>query len=249
MSNSNDKHFELEKHLHEQYAINNNSNLGSIITLITTLLGVIGVFGYMFIHTTLEFAVDWGGFYIKDKTYTLDVLLFAAFASYFILVIIFYLSAYLGTNQRKEQFITYSIRISHYTKEKAIEDYENIFPKDYHPYNKNKSDFIQGLYGKICCIIKILFLIITILTFLKIACNICKHHDYGCASYCTIILIHLFIASVILSLISFYCTIERMYDSYKGREDEFRNKRWGLKHEKEKEQKRNCCIRKFLCCK
>jgi hypothetical protein len=33
-----DDQFELEKQLHEQYAINNNANTTSIIALITTLL-------------------------------------------------------------------------------------------------------------------------------------------------------------------------------------------------------------------
>ena len=57
-----EKQFELEKQLHEQYAINNNSNLGSIIAILTTLVSVIGVYGYIFVHSTLDFAKDWGSF-------------------------------------------------------------------------------------------------------------------------------------------------------------------------------------------
>jgi hypothetical protein len=54
------KIFELERQLHEQYAINNNSNLSSIIALMTALLAIFGVYGYVFIHTNIKFADNWG---------------------------------------------------------------------------------------------------------------------------------------------------------------------------------------------
>ena len=241
-----DKQFELEKQLHEQYAINNNSNLASIIALITAMLGVIAVYGFVFIHTTLEFAQDWGSFLPNDNTYTMDVLLFAAIASYFILVVVFYLSAYLGTNQRKEQFITHAIRKKYYD----YETYNSIFPRNYNPYNKTKCDFIQGLYGEICCIIKLLFWIITVMTFIKIGFNVYKYHDYGCAHCSSMIIANIFFILIILSLISFCCIIERFYDSYKKREQEFFEKNWGKEYSnrKEPEHNKNCCIRKFFCC-
>ena len=40
----------LELQLHEQYAINNNANLSSIVTLICTILVIFGSYGYVFVH-------------------------------------------------------------------------------------------------------------------------------------------------------------------------------------------------------
>ncbi len=248
MSNSDNNQFELEKQLHEQYAINNNANLGSVVTIITTLIGVIGIYGYLFIHSTIDFASDWGSF-VDNGKYTLDVLLFSAVASYFILIIIFYLSAYLGTNQRKEQFITYVIRKKHYEQSGEKNDYDRIFPSNYHPFNKTKYDFIQGLYGEICCILKILFWIITILTFVKIGFNLYKYHEYGLVSYSAMTVIVIFIIFFILSLVSFCCIIESQFHSYQKRESEFIEKKWGLefKTQTKEKSKRVCCVHKFLC--
>lgn len=245
-----DNQFELEKQLHEQYAINNNANLGSVVTIITTLIGVIGVYGYLFIHSTIDFASDWGSF-VDNGKYTLDVLLFSAVASYFILIIIFYLSAYLGTNQRKEQFITYAIRRKHYEKSGENNDYDKIFPSNYHPFNKTKSEFIQGLYGEICCILKFLFWLITILTLLKISFNIIKYFENGVVSYSALAVIALFIVFFILSLVSFCCITVRLYHSYQKRESEFFDKKCGLEFKTQTKEKSNsiCCISKFLCCK
>lgn len=46
---------ELEKQLHEQYAINNNANLGSIIVLLTALIAVFGAYGYIYLHSKFVF--------------------------------------------------------------------------------------------------------------------------------------------------------------------------------------------------
>jgi len=228
------KRFKLEKQLHEQYAINNNANITSIIALITTLLGVIGVYGYIFVHSNIDFAEDWGKFVVVDGKYSLDVLLFSAITSYFILVIIFYLSAYLGTNQRKEQFITFAIRSKYYEKKgkkhKNKNYYDEIFPRNYNPFNKSKSNFIQGLYGEICCIQRILFWLISFLTIGKLGYNICKYYKNGVVSYSALSVIVLFTIFFILSLVSFYCINEKLYHSYQERESEFLVKKCGLEY-------------------
>lgn len=247
-----DNRFELEKQLHEQYAINNNAILGSVVTIITTLIGVIGIYGYVFIYSTIDFASDWGSF-VNNGKYTLDVLLFSAIASYLILVIIFYLSAYIGTYQRKEQFITYAIRKKYYKKNGGNNDYDQIFPSNYHPFNKTKSgfEFIQGLYGEICCILKILFWVITILTLLKIGANILKNFENGVVSCSALVVVGLFIVSLKLSLVSFCCIIDNLYQDYKKRESEFfeKFKKFGLDLPQIKEKSKSvCCISKFLCC-
>jgi magnesium-transporting ATPase (P-type) len=242
------KKFELEKQLHEQYAINNNANVTSIVALITTRLGVVGVYGYVFVHSTIEFANDFGKFVCTDEKYSLDVLLFSAMASYLILVIIFYLSAYLGTNQRKEQFITFAIRRKHYERGEK-KDYDKIFPLEYHPFDKSKSKFIQGLYGEICSILKILFWIITILTFVKLGCNFGKFHEGQVLNSSGFAALILFIIFVTLSLVSFCCILEKFYFSYQEREKEFSKNKFGAKYIKGqviKRPKKIICICKFF---
>ena len=46
-TDNDDRIFELEKHLHEQYAINNNSNSDILISLISALLISFTGYGYV----------------------------------------------------------------------------------------------------------------------------------------------------------------------------------------------------------
>jgi len=168
------------------------------------------------------------------------------------LIIIFYLSAYLGTSQRKEQFITYAIRRKYYEQSGENNDYNKIFPSNYHPFKKTKSEFIQGLYGEICCILKILFWLITIPTIIKLVSNFYKYNENGVVSYSALSVILLFTIFFILSLVSFCCINERLYHSYQKRENEFLDdKKYGFeyKNSTKEKSKKDCCIRKFLCCK
>lgn len=246
-----EKQFELEKQLHEQYAINNNSNLGSIIAILTTLVSVIGVYGYIFVHSTLDFAKDWGNFlhYHNDsKLFALDVLFFSAIASHFILVLLYFLSAYLGTNQRKEQFITFAIRDQYYKEN--YENYTNIFPKNYHPFNKDKSNFIQGLYGEICRALKILFCLISLATLCKLISHFLKYCKEGNSICFTNISMMVFIISFILSRV-FFCYIRsNFYKDYNRRQDEYKGKPCHdrIESEKENNSKEVCCICDFLSC-
>jgi len=246
----------LEEQLHEQYAINNNANLASILVLTTSLLGVIGIYGYIFIHTTIDYAKDWGSF-VQDEKYSLDVLLFATIAVFIILLILFYLSAYLGVNQRKEQFITYAIRIKHYDNKKGSL-YDDIFPCNYHPFNKKKSNFIQGLYGEICCILKFLFWFIGVLTIFKIISNFIKYcggdiNHYGLFS------LMIFLILFVSCGLSFQCIIEKFYSTYRKRENEYYKKESGKKiknncsndccTENNESTKNHCCDLRFFFCK
>ena len=49
-----DPQFELEKQLHEQYAINNNAHIGSFITFFIALLSLFGSFGYVYVHSSTD---------------------------------------------------------------------------------------------------------------------------------------------------------------------------------------------------
>lgn len=141
---------EMELQLHEQYAQNNNANLGSIITLIVTLLAVFYGYGYVYLHSTLEFSEGFVKMY-EDGYYTLDALVFTTMAVYVVLGIIYYICYYQGLHQRLEQFITFAIRAKYYRKsprkwknpiiigfpESLMDDsYNEIFPRGYHPFKK-----------------------------------------------------------------------------------------------------------------
>ena len=67
---------ELEKQLHEQYAINNNANLSSVIALLVSLFAAIGAYGYVFIHTTVtSLPIS----YVEVTSFDSSQFLFAAF--------------------------------------------------------------------------------------------------------------------------------------------------------------------------
>ena len=173
---------DLLKQLHEQYAINSNANLGSIIALITSVLVVMGYYGYAYIHTTPEFSHAFESLIIKDGLYYLDVLLLAFIVSSFILLFISCICIYQGVQQRKEQFIIDVIR-----RKKAGSVFE-VLPQYYHPFNKKGLGIIQGLYGEFIKVIFIIegFLILT--TTIKVLLNTYYFSDVCCCGVSEVVL-------------------------------------------------------------
>lgn len=57
---------EMEKQLHEQYAINNNANTGSIVTLFVAMLASVGAYGFVYLHTINAFSGE-SGIFISRK--------------------------------------------------------------------------------------------------------------------------------------------------------------------------------------
>lgn len=149
--------------LHEQYAINNNANLSTIMTLVVALIVVIGYFGNVFIKTTNVFK-DWSVFYNAcTKTYYLDALILVYVASISILGILFCLCTYQGIAQRKEQFIIYDIRKRYLDDASENNNEKKVhLPDLYHPYNKTGLSVIQGLYGELVKVFIIVFFVLTI---------------------------------------------------------------------------------------
>ena len=173
---------EFEKQLHEQYAINNNAILRSVIVLACALIVVIGYFGYVFVNSTAEFSNGFFRLRNDDGGFFMDVLLCSYVASSFILFVLARLCIYQGIAQRKEQFITYAIRKKYNIDERR--DKENngkVLPKDYHPFNKSKRDVIQGLYGELYTSLKWVFWLLSVGVVVKLVANIVK---YGKNSIC-----------------------------------------------------------------
>lgn len=104
---------EFKKQLHEQQAINNNANLGSIVALIVALIVVFGYFGFVLVNTIPDFSNNFACLKVIEANctyYYLDVLLLSYLISVFVLFVLMCLAIYQGIAQRKEQFITRAIR-------------------------------------------------------------------------------------------------------------------------------------------
>lgn len=100
----------LELQLHEQYSINNNSNLSSALILFVAMLAVVAAYGYVYLHSDCEMMWEWTPLMIDKDTYSAKALLLTATATILVLELIVYLCISFGCRQRREQFIIYAIR-------------------------------------------------------------------------------------------------------------------------------------------
>ena len=149
-----DAQTKLEQQLHEQYAINNNANMSSFVSIMVALITAIGAFGYVLIQTQLPCLHLPTG---SKTIYSVQQFYMTYMGSLIVLSILFCICTYQGIAQRKEQFIIFDIR-----RRNGLND--NL-PKGYHPFCKHNLAIIQGLYGeqvKIYIIIAFIQFIITI---------------------------------------------------------------------------------------
>ena len=190
---------EIEKQLHEQYAINNNSNLGHIVALMVGLFAVIGFYGMVYIESSYYFED------IEKYKYSLTDLCISTCCSYIVLGIMAYLCIYQGIQQRNEQFIIWAIRKKQYEN-----SYNNpkLFPNSYHPFNKKGIEIVQGLYGEFIKIISAITLVISISLIIKLLVNCYYLHQNNISEFAIIILIVL-----IVHLVTFYSCWKRFYKS------------------------------------
>lgn len=135
------RQFELEKQLHEQYAINNNASVGSFVSFITTLFVLFGSFGYVFVNSTNTFSVN--GDLIQNGLYTLDVFLSFSIVIIGLLTFLSLLSLHLGYTNRINQLIIENIR------KKAFynNEYYTVFGKNYSANSKNWFTFTQSYFN------------------------------------------------------------------------------------------------------
>ena len=134
----------LETQLHEQYAINNNANVSSFIAMIGALIIAFTGYGYVLVKFKYPNAFD------------ADLFDLVTVATVFVIAILYCTAVQLGSAQRMEQFITYAIRCKYY--DNNIEKLMTIYPMGYNPFNKNITNYVQGVYNTItyilfiCCI-------------------------------------------------------------------------------------------------
>ena len=120
-ANDDDRIFELEKQLHEQYAINNNSKAGILTSLIGSLLIVLTGYGFVLFQ------------YYIDECKGASIVTLVAIVAQIVMALLHCICVNLGAGQRKDQFITFAIRKKHYVTRSK---YDVIFPEGYHPFNK-----------------------------------------------------------------------------------------------------------------
>lgn len=199
-NDTDDRIFELEKQLHEQYAVNNNSNAGILVSLISALLISFTGYGYVLYQYSIgECAIG--------------IVNLAAITVMGVMTLIYFISVNLGAGQRMEQFITFGIRAKYYHNK--TEQYNSIFPRDYHPFNKKYFDFVQGMYNT--------WTKVALFAIIGVCCcdATISYHDCGVsAKTCgTINIIVQAIACVILCLSYRY----HKFAKYLKREDERKN--------------------------
>ena len=145
----------LEEQLHEQYAINNNSNASSLISILTTLTIAFSAYGYV-LYQYLDCSF----------TRNADVLLIVTCAVVGVLLLLYIISVNLGLGQRMEQFITFAIRMDRYRKSSQMrETYYRIYPQGYNPFNKSYCQFVQGIYNILSVAIVVCLLVVVVLYF------------------------------------------------------------------------------------
>lgn len=141
MCSSRDNQFELESQLHEQYAINNNANVGSFVSFTVALLALFGFFGYSYVYSSNEFSAN--GKLISNGIMTLDVFLLFSIIVVGMLFFLSLISLQLGYSSRSNQIIIDRIRTKNFgTKNKKI-----IFGKSYSPKGKTWKSYIQDYFN------------------------------------------------------------------------------------------------------
>ena len=207
LKQSNLMETDIEKQLHEQYAVNNNAYLSSVISFLVGLFGAIGAYGYVLIYAF----PDYGGNIVFSP-----VQLFVAMTgAMFVLGIISCICMYQGIAQRREQFITYAIRVKHI---KNVGAENSIFPQKYSPFDKHGLDMVQGLYGeflKIVICVQLLIFVSAVIYLLQANCVCCC-----CSCVIITICVCLCILFAMFQIVYFFCQKEK----YKKTEIEFEHK-------------------------
>lgn len=149
--------FELEKQLHEQYAVNNNSKSGTLTSLIGSFLIVMTGYGYvLYQYFTGEHIAD-------------EFVQFVAIVAAAVMTLLYFICVYLGVDQRMEQFVTFAIRIKHYNLTNDMKEYRDVYPDKYHPCRKTFCNFVQGLYNLLskALLLVVAFIIYSCLCFIE----------------------------------------------------------------------------------
>ena len=213
----------LLEQLHEQYAINNNANLSSIVTLIAAVIVVFGGYGYLYINSIPVFSEEFFNLYNrKEGCFYFDALVLAFCSSVAVMAILWCICVYQGVTQRKEQFITDAIR--HATLGDDLNSQTYIFPRGYHPYGKENFKIVQGIYGELARHMKWIGILLAVSFFFKFFIHICLYcqNIYSKIGFWEIVFTIIFTVAILMECHSIY---KNYLESYNEREKEFLEKR------------------------
>lgn len=226
MTTPNDDHIDknakmqqqLEMHLHEQYATNNNATLSSMLTLFVTMLAVLAGYGCVFLNSQAECEPE--SLLKVGDLYTISALLLTTSASTLILAAIAYICIETGYKGRMEQFITYAIRKKYYRTEEAFLE---IFPKGYTPFKKDGNWItpIQSPYDTFLHITTVSMILINIVTTVRVLCSAC---NCGCCCCDMVLLVYIQMLTLLVFLIAVMYCLKRCYGKYLKRAFEYRTK-------------------------
>lgn len=163
--------FELEKQLHEQYAINNNAKVSSFVSFIVALFALFGFYGYIFAHSGNLFSPDMSGRFYNNGEYSLEIFFLVASVVSLILFFLLKLSLSLSITQRSDQIVIAKIRKDHYG-----DKYDKFF-KNYDPYGKNWFNFVQNYFNLFYWLFFAGLIFVFLTSFIKVVMNICYADD------------------------------------------------------------------------
>ena len=199
--------FELEKHLHEQYAINTNAHTASFITFVVALLVLFGAFGYVFAHTINVWSVSQYEHLLQTNVeyvlipvqnngqecfipqkdlYVLDQFLLLSIVVSGVLCFLACLSLQIGYAARRDQIIIQEIRAKY------------NFNTKYEPSKKKgKKNFIPDFYQLFFVLFVVAQLFVLLASVFKVLCS-------GACSWWLVLIIMCFILQLSGISVSFW---------------------------------------------
>lgn len=169
--NDKNRQFELEKQLHEQYAINNNANTGTLVALLAAIIVIFTAYGLAFKNLKLE------SFPYNQRDEEI-VLFFLTFVIQIVLSFLSLLIVHFGYVQRRDQNVINAIREKYYLDgEKLSKEYWILY-LGYQPYIGDGygglRKFLPGFYNLFFRFFLICLFTVTLLTSVSISCCCCQ---------------------------------------------------------------------------
>ncbi len=215
--NKEDVKQKMQLQLHEQYAVNNNSGLSSVVSLIVGMFAAISFYGYAYVFSTNEFETR----IFDSNCFSLTQLSIIAIFSLLVLAIIIHICIFQGTSQRLEQFIIHKIRIEYGLVNQN--DTSEILPSSYKPSGKRGLSIVQGLFGEIVKISAVLELFIMVSLLVKYIIYSAPCFECTCSKEGFIVTITVFMCFICFAICN-HCFFHKMENRYLEREREYLQK-------------------------
>lgn len=134
----------MELQLHEQFSINCNSGMSSIVSLLVGMFAAFGAWAYVLIYLDLSGSVMTCR---SSSVFSPAQFILSTDGLLIVMAIVFYLCMKQGFTHRKEQFLIHAIRCKHYGDSYLDGENNKVYPKDFHPFGKKWHNVVVGLYN------------------------------------------------------------------------------------------------------